>query len=94
MSVRNKLITLFYALSLLQSVTVELRTGKTMCRAAQPEADWGFFEVHLVGASENYNVNRDRGAKVMSFVEAELGLPQTRWVMTTTTTTRFLMSLS
>ncbi|XP_072177054.1 MIF-like protein mif-2 [Diadema setosum] len=59
------------------SITVELRTSKRMCRAAKPEADWGFFELHAVGAFDNPDVNRDGATKMLSFCEKEIGLPQT-----------------
>nr|XP_054770522.1 uncharacterized protein LOC129278356 [Lytechinus pictus] len=59
------------------SITVELRTGKNMCRAAQPEADWGFFELHAIGLSGDPDLNRERAGKLLTFCETEIGLPQT-----------------
>ncbi|XP_003728162.1 uncharacterized protein LOC577038 isoform X2 [Strongylocentrotus purpuratus] len=60
------------------SITVELRTGKKMCRAANPDVDWGFFELHAIGVSEDPDLNRERAGKILTFAETEIGLPQTR----------------
>ncbi|XP_071820738.1 uncharacterized protein [Apostichopus japonicus] len=59
-----------------QSVTVEMRSGKLMCRAGDPSKSWGFFELH---GTNNFLDPKDTlavGNKMFEFGVNELDIPR------------------
>ncbi|XP_071820737.1 macrophage migration inhibitory factor homolog isoform X1 [Apostichopus japonicus] len=62
--------------SKVSSVTVEMRSGKLMCRAGDPSKSWGFFELH---GTNNFLDPKDTlavGNKMFEFGVNELDIPR------------------
>lgn len=59
-----------------KAVTVEMRSGKKMCRDADLKQKWGFFELHGTGAFLDTEKNLVIGNKMFEFGVEVLDVPR------------------
>lgn len=62
--------------SQIDNVTVEMRSGKLMCRAGDIEKSWGFFELHSTNKFLNPKDSLAIGNKMFEFAINELDIPR------------------